>query len=102
MSNASISRRFRIMVVDDDRLITVLYQKLFADTDYILMTAGDGVEALQLLDKFKPDLIISDVMMPRMDGYEFCRKLRLKPEQRTRSYCFRPRFVLKLGMQYRD
>lgn len=43
---------------------------------YRIETANDGVEAFEKLRRFTPDLILSDVMMPRMDGYEFCRRLR--------------------------
>lgn len=49
---------------------------------YRVQTADDGVEGLEAVRRRMPDLIISDVMMPRMDGYEFCRKLREDPAYR--------------------
>jgi CheY-like chemotaxis protein len=68
----------RILVVDDDdgikKVVQKALQQLPLDSD--IMTAGDGEEALQLVEENTPDLVISDVMMPKMDGITLCQKLR--------------------------
>lgn len=68
----------RILIVDDERLnIKVLNALLRAD--YEIMVATSGEEALKLAGSGKPDLILLDVLMPGMDGYEVCRRLKTDP-----------------------
>lgn len=68
--------RRRILVIDDDQsFLEALKQALLAD-DYELMTAHTGRDGLQQALAFHPDLIFLDVMMPEMDGWEVCRRLR--------------------------
>jgi len=70
----------RILVVDDIRTnIKVLEAKLTSEY-YEVLTAGSGPEALQAAVALKPDLILLDVMMPGMDGFEVCRRLKADPE----------------------
>ncbi len=65
----------KVLVVDDNPDIRTFMAGNLIDK-YRIATAGDGVEALEVASRFHPDLIISDIMMPRMDGYELCRKIR--------------------------
>ncbi len=67
---------FRILIVEDDTELRQLFQKVLTKHGYSVLGAGDGVEALATLDKEYVDLIISDIMMPEMDGYELVRVLR--------------------------
>ncbi len=67
---------FRILIVEDDTELRQLFQKVLSKHGYSVLGAGDGVEALATLDKEYVDLIISDIMMPEMDGYELVRVLR--------------------------
>ena len=60
---------FRIMVVEDDVNSRRLMQAVIEQNGYEAIPAADGVEALELMDKKHVDLIVLDVMMPRMDGY---------------------------------
>jgi len=60
-----------ILVVDDDRLVVELAKHALQDKGYEVMTAQDGEEALAVLGKKIPDLIMLDVQMPKMDGYTF-------------------------------
>ena len=64
-----------ILIVEDNTQFRVFMQDLLR-RDYRVMTAEDGKEGLETAREHNPDLIISDVMMPRMDGYEFCRKIK--------------------------
>jgi CheY-like chemotaxis protein len=63
--------RHRILFVDDDPILRQLSTGLFSANDYEVCTASDGLEALELLKQCLPDLIISDLRMPRMSGFEF-------------------------------
>lgn len=67
---------FNIMVVEDDKNTRRLMDTVLMQNGYNVISAGDGLEALDLLEKKQVDLIVLDVMMPRMDGYEFTRILR--------------------------
>lgn len=66
----------KILVAEDDAEARELLMLSLADGDYDLLQASDGIEALHLLRTEHPDLLITDIVMPRMDGYELVRKLR--------------------------
>lgn len=67
---------FQILVVEDDASLRRLMSAALKQNGYQPFTANDGLEALDMLDKTNIDLIISDIMMPNMDGYELTRQLR--------------------------
>lgn len=67
---------FRILVVDDDRNTRLWMKALLEAEHYTVTLAADGLEALDVLEKEHIDLVVLDVMMPHMDGYEFTRELR--------------------------
>src|SRR2546427_9804725 len=71
----------RLLVVDDDEDIQVLLKSVLESEDYEVITAGDGLVALNELEKSTPDLILLDLMMPRMDGYAFAKELRQRGRQ---------------------
>ncbi|MDA6131440.1 response regulator, partial [Escherichia coli] len=66
----------RILIVDDDRQIADLIEVYLKNDGYIIDKAGDGMEALKKLEQDPPDLIVLDIMMPKMDGLEFCKYVR--------------------------
>ncbi|HNP57904.1 MAG TPA: response regulator transcription factor [Gordonia sp. (in: high G+C Gram-positive bacteria)] len=66
----------RILVVDDDRAVRESLRRSLTFNGYTVETAGDGLEALEKVVAHRPDLLLLDVMMPRMDGLEVCRRLR--------------------------
>ena len=66
----------KILVAEDDPEARGLLKLLLGGGEYDLIEATDGVEALDLLRTEHPDLLITDIVMPRMDGYELVRKLR--------------------------
>ena len=71
----------KILVVDDSPLIRELIGACLATDDYQNISyAGDGLDALEQIDKEMPDLIILDLEMPRMDGFEVCKRLRDNPK----------------------
>jgi DNA-binding response OmpR family regulator len=67
---------FQIMVVEDDKNVRRLMETVLTRYGYEPILACDGVEALEIMDRKHVDLIVLDVMMPRMDGYEFTNILR--------------------------
>jgi two-component system, cell cycle response regulator len=69
-----------IMVVDDTQENILVLQQALASIGYNISVAFDGEMALNLIPKLKPDLILLDVMMPKVDGFEVCRRLKKDPE----------------------
>lgn len=67
---------FHILVVEDDAKLRSLFCTVLNRSGYLTVPASGGREALELLDSEYIDLIISDIMMPGMDGYELIRTLR--------------------------
>lgn len=72
----------KILVVDDEPFIVELVKFNLESAGYEVITASDGHEALKLIEKEHPDLIILDIMLPGIDGMEICRALRFKRETR--------------------
>jgi DNA-binding response OmpR family regulator len=66
----------RILVVDDDRVIQQLLKVNLELEGYAVEVADDGQEALERFDGFQPNLVLLDIMMPRLDGWEVCRRLK--------------------------
>jgi pilus assembly protein CpaE len=69
----------RILVIDDNIVNLKMASTILKQAGYEVLTAQSGPEALRQADHIQPDLIIVDLMMPDMDGYEVCRRLRSKP-----------------------
>ena len=67
---------FQIMVVDDDRNTRTLLKAVLEAENYTVFTAENGVDALDVMDAHHIDLVVLDIMMPNMDGYQFTRTLR--------------------------
>jgi CheY-like chemotaxis protein len=69
-----------ILVVDDNQQNLELIQAYLEDLDCETLAAYDGVEALETVAENKPDLVLLDVMMPKMSGFEVCRRLKSNPD----------------------
>lgn len=76
----------RILIIDDDSLIRIQTKKLLKDNDFEVFTAENGKTGLQIAHKVLPDLIICDVEMPILNGYDTLKAL--KSSQRTKSIPF--------------
>jgi two-component system, cell cycle response regulator len=74
------SFRLRILLVDDDRSIRLFYKTLLEKVGHSVTIANNGYEALEIVNASQPQLIISDWVMPEMDGIELCKALRKNPE----------------------
>lgn len=67
---------FNILIVEDDKNLRRLIGAVLKQNGFNVLSANDGVQALEVLDSTKADLILCDIMMPNMDGYELTRSLR--------------------------
>ena len=72
----------KVMAVDDERHIVRLIQVNLERAGYQVVTAFDGPEALKKIETERPDLVVLDVMMPKMDGFEVLKRLQANPETR--------------------
>jgi len=79
MSASGAARRGRILVVDDQRANVEMLAELLRSRSYLVDGVFDGEAALQKVAEMKPDLVISDIRMPGMDGYELTQRLRADP-----------------------
>ncbi len=66
----------RIVIADDNHQNVELLEAYLGDFDCEIRTAHDGEETVRVVEEFRPDLLLLDVMMPRLSGFEVCRKLR--------------------------
>jgi two-component system alkaline phosphatase synthesis response regulator PhoP len=66
----------KIVIADDNYQNVELLEAYLSDFDCEIRTAHDGEETLSVVEEFKPDLLLLDVMMPRLSGFEVCKKLR--------------------------
>jgi len=88
---------YKILVVDDEPPIVRLMEFILAREGYEMVVAVNGQEALLQVTAHKPDLILLDIMMPRIDGYEVARKLRADPK-----FCHIPIIMLSAKAQDED
>ncbi len=69
----------KILIADDNTQNVELLEAYLSDFDCDLRTANDGEETLRVVEEFQPDLLLLDIMMPRLSGFEVCRKIRSNP-----------------------
>lgn len=72
----------RVLIADDIQQNRELLEAYLADEGYEILMASDGQQTMQLVDKHQPDLILLDIMMPRMSGYEVCSQIKSDPARR--------------------
>ena len=73
MTVVSVTGKRRILVVDDEQQITRVLRTSLSAQGYDVRVANDGEMALEILKDWTPDLVVTDLYMPRMDGFELCR-----------------------------
>lgn len=81
MKDSTFGEQKKLLLIDDDPNLILLVKDYLEFRGYDVMTAGNGREALSLLDELAPDMIICDVMMPEMDGYAFVEQIRQDPSK---------------------
>ena len=70
----------RVLLVDDDPQLLLLISTTLGTADFDLLEASDGEQALEVARRAHPDLVLLDVTMPGLDGFEVCRQLKSSPE----------------------
>ena len=68
-----------VLIVDDDQPSLELLQAYLEDIDCETLSAHDGLQALKIISKTPPDLVLLDIMMPKMSGFEVCKKIKNDP-----------------------
>lgn len=66
----------KILVIEDDPILREMYTRVLAQEDYKIETAENGEQALQLMLKYKPDLILLDLMLPNITGFDVLKKIK--------------------------
>src|SRR6476620_6817838 len=79
----STSERDLVLAVDDNEQNLQLLEEYLGSWGYDVVLAHDGIEALQLYPRHNPSIIVLDVMMPNMDGYEACARIKSQPGGKT-------------------
>ena len=75
--------RGKVLVVDDEEYIQHILNFSFGAEGYDVVTAADGEEGIRKAKSEKPDIIVLDIMMPKMDGYEACKRLKTDPSTKS-------------------
>ncbi|NJD54141.1 MAG: PAS domain S-box protein [Candidatus Methanoperedens sp.] len=78
----------KVLVVDDNRLDRMMLSKMLSSNNYVVVEAGNGVEALKLVSLEKPDIVVSDIMMPEMDGFTLLREIRKSISSKELPFIF--------------
>ncbi|NEP46019.1 MAG: response regulator transcription factor [Okeania sp. SIO2H7] len=78
----------KVLVVDDERILRLVVKRQLEFQGYQVRDASSGQEALSIIEEELPDVIVSDVMMPQMDGLEFCQSLRSSSEGQLIPFIF--------------
>ncbi len=73
----------RVLVVEDNHNILISIEFLLKNAGYTVITAGDGVRGWAALEDHQPDLVVLDIMLPALDGFELCRRVRATPALKT-------------------
>ncbi len=81
-SSTGESRSPRVLIADDNAQGVELLEAYLSGQDYETRTAADGDETLKQVRDWRPDLILLDIMMPKLSGFEVCKRLRKDPELR--------------------
>jgi len=71
-----------ILVADDSRTVTIALQRILESVGYLTVTAFDGAQAVDMAQRYRPDLILMDIVMPRMNGFEATRAILARPDTR--------------------
>ena len=71
---------FKVLIIDDSKTIRRTAENLLQKEGFIVESANDGFEALPKIVQFRPDLILVDIMMPRLDGYQTCALIKNNPQ----------------------
>lgn len=72
-----------VLVVDDSAMVRLILKQCLKDCGFEVIEATDGIEAIAQIRSHLPDLVITDIVMPRMNGYELCRWIKSDPKTKS-------------------
>ncbi len=78
----------KVMIVDDNKFDRMMLSKMLVSNKYDVVEAENGIEALKLISKEKPDIVVSDIMMPEMDGFSLLRQIRKSKSAKELPFVF--------------
>jgi DNA-binding response OmpR family regulator len=78
----------KILIVDDEPSITVPLKFLMEQNQFAVMVVHSGNDALAAIENFRPDLVLLDVMLPNLDGFQVCQRLKTDPQHKTIKVVF--------------
>lgn len=70
----------KILIADDDIVLKEMYEARLKEDGFVIISATDGAEAYEKTEKEKPDIVLLDIMMPKMNGIDVMKKIRANPE----------------------
>ena len=76
---ASVQRKHQLLIADDDRTLRLALRGTFASDEFEVLEAADGAQAIALCERAMPDVILIDAMMPEIDGFDACQRIRQLP-----------------------
>ena len=76
------SKRLKVLLVEDFKTMRKAIIRVLDEIDLDVVEAGNGIEALKVLDTEQVDIVFTDLVMPEMDGYELCEEIRRRPDTR--------------------
>jgi len=79
MDSTELAPPSRILIADDNRQNRELVEAYLSVEDHVIAMAEDGLKTLEMVEEFQPDLILLDIMMPKMSGFEVCQQLKKNP-----------------------
>ena len=71
-----MAEKIKLLLVEDERMLAEILSDTLSDREFEVRIAGDGQQALDMCHAERPDIVVTDIMMPRMDGYTFVKQLR--------------------------
>src|SRR6516165_6558506 len=81
--SVAAARPFRVLIAEDNPQGVELLEAYLSDSGYEIQRSGDGEETMEKVRSWKPDLILLDIMMPKISGFEVCKRLRSDPALRS-------------------
>lgn len=82
-ANMSNNMTKKILLIEDDEFLRKMYATKLENSGFDVIIASNGEEAIGILPKDKPDIILTDILMPKKDGFEFLREMRSLPEYKS-------------------
>ena len=78
--------KIKVLLVEDEQTLAMIIKDTLEGQNFIIHTAADGEEGLRMFFDLRPDVLVADVMMPRMDGFEMVRAISVKPTNELRYF----------------